>query len=200
MQQTLEALTLLHGARITHRDIKPENILIQCKAPLSVKLADFSLGTDRSIQETFCGSSFYVAPEVVQNAVYTTAVDIWSLGVVVLQYWSGHPTWKAMTKGRGEIKGNTNWHRDLVQIANEMSVSAPCFELVRKMLLIEPSSRPDAKTCLSILSREEVSQETSDRGKALFGEMTRELTPLQIRALSFLEPGAVEELELKAKG
>ena len=68
------------------------------------------------------------------------------------------------------------------------------------MLLIEPSSRPDAKTCLSILSREEVSQETSDRGKALFGEMTRELTPLQIRALSFLEPGAVEELELKAKG
>lgn len=167
MQQTTAALTLLHSARITHRDLNPENILVQRKTPLSVKLADFGLGTDRSVQETFCGSSLYVVPEVVQYTVYTTAIDIWSLGVLVLQYWCGRAKWNLIRRGRGKIRGNSGWHSDLVQVTNEIPPSRNHFDLVRQMLRIEPSSRADAKTCLSMLSGESISRETSEKGKVL---------------------------------
>ena len=41
----LSALQDLHGRKdpIVHRDIKPANILLQCRDPLYIKLADFGL-------------------------------------------------------------------------------------------------------------------------------------------------------------
>ena len=39
---------------------------------------------------TFCGSLLYAAPEIYQSREYSTAVDQWSLGVVVLEYSYGH--------------------------------------------------------------------------------------------------------------
>src|SRR3954451_4526855 len=90
--QALEALAYLHPRGVTHRDLKPENILVESRDPFSIKLADFGLANDKSELKTFCGTRTYAAPEIYLNKKYTSSVDLWSLGVVALQYVYGLPS------------------------------------------------------------------------------------------------------------
>ena len=85
--QGLSALKDLHGRKdpIVHRDIKPANILLQCRNPLYIKLADFGLSRAQVDLTTMCGTPIYLAPEVWGGKKYTPVVDIWSLGVVAFE-------------------------------------------------------------------------------------------------------------------
>ena len=89
--QALNALRYLHPRGVAHRDLKPENILVESRSPLSIKLADFGLANDRPDLKTVCGTQRYTAPEVYLGDLYTTSVDLWSLGVIILQYTYGLP-------------------------------------------------------------------------------------------------------------
>lgn len=93
---------------IAHRDLKPENLLLTKDDPPIVKIADFGLAkvVDSltafrvrllenyslfsafmiSHLQTLCGTSSYIAPEVINqsnNEGYTHLVDSWSVGVIV---------------------------------------------------------------------------------------------------------------------
>ncbi|XP_021686654.2 serine/threonine-protein kinase ATG1t isoform X8 [Hevea brasiliensis] len=74
MQQLGAGLEILQSHHIIHRDLKPENILLSGQeADVILKIADF--GLSRSVQpgkhvETVCGSSLYMAPEVLQFQGY----------------------------------------------------------------------------------------------------------------------------------
>ncbi|KAL2184991.1 kinase-like protein [Thermothelomyces heterothallicus CBS 203.75] len=103
LRQCLSALVYLHGQEppIVHRDIKPSNILVQYRHSdgIFVKLGDFGLSREGPDPTTICGSLRYLAPEVhnehhrrndtrvarYDRRSYTLAVDIWSLGVTVLE-------------------------------------------------------------------------------------------------------------------
>jgi len=102
----LHAIDHLHRAGIVHRDIKPENILLEGpESAVDVKLSDFGLAKIFSGDEagsapdqfhrarafTVCGTDYYVAPEVLQQAGYTQACDLWSVGVVLYILLSGCP-------------------------------------------------------------------------------------------------------------
>ncbi|KAK3333491.1 kinase-like domain-containing protein [Cercophora scortea] len=94
LNQSLSALVYLHGLpqSVAHRDIKPENILVSHRDAhrnpdyLHVKLSGFGLSKTGSLK-TFCGTMTYCPPEIHDDMPqsYTKAVDIWSLGVVILQ-------------------------------------------------------------------------------------------------------------------
>lgn len=86
VSQCLSALAHLHAIDIVHRDVKPANILVSSRHPLCVKLSDF--GYSRDVDEYLdsrVGTATYMAPEVHDGSCYTTAVDIWSLGVVAFE-------------------------------------------------------------------------------------------------------------------
>lgn len=76
---------------------------------------------DQPDLKTFCGTGLYAAPEISTGESYNTAVDIWSLGVIVLEYVYGLPTqhlqrcmdWKAVLRERGMA-----WCRRLVKHVN----------------------------------------------------------------------------------
>jgi serine/threonine protein kinase SCH9 len=86
------ALQHLHEHDIVYRDLKPENILLDARGHIA--LCDFGLSkanlADNATTNTFCGTTEYLAPEVLLDEHgYTKMVDFWSLGVLVFEMCCG---------------------------------------------------------------------------------------------------------------
>ncbi|KAJ4359332.1 Protein kinase protein rad53 [Ascochyta clinopodiicola] len=169
-QQILSALAYLHRSQITHRDIKPDNILIADVDPLKVKLSDFGLSKvvkhEETFLKTFCGTLLYCAPEVFpdygeskgtkrrrgakQYHSYSSSVDIWSFGGVLWYALCGEPPFKGIADATGQAMYNNITTTPLKSTPLErVGVSAPCIDLLMKMLQTDPSQRPDARACLN---------------------------------------------------
>jgi serum/glucocorticoid-regulated kinase 2 len=97
----VSALVCLHHKEVAYRDLKPENILLDARG--FVRLADFGLAkqamTPTAMTYTFCGSVDYMAPEVILGHGYGIAADVWSLGCVVFEMFTGLPPFYT-TRGR----------------------------------------------------------------------------------------------------
>lgn len=86
------ALRHLHQHDIVYRDLKPENILLDANGHIA--LCDFGLSkanlSKGDTTNTFCGTTEYLAPEVLLDEQgYTKMVDFWSLGVLVFEMCCG---------------------------------------------------------------------------------------------------------------
>ncbi len=85
-KQTVNAIVYLHDLRIIHRDIKLENIMISDNG--NVKIVDFGFAVKCKHGEyrtTYCGTTEYLAPEIILNGKYNTCVDNWALGVLLYE-------------------------------------------------------------------------------------------------------------------
>lgn len=79
LEQVLDGAAYVHGQDMVHRDIQPSNIFVVSRMPMTCKLGGISPSTSRR----------YQAPEVVVRGSYLStdcSVDIWSIGVLTLQY------------------------------------------------------------------------------------------------------------------
>lgn len=86
------ALEHLHDNDIVYRDLKPENILLDANG--HIVLCDFGLSkanlNNDGTTNTFCGTTEYLAPEVLLDEFgYTKMVDFWSLGVLIFEMCCG---------------------------------------------------------------------------------------------------------------
>lgn len=86
------ALQHLHDNDIVYRDLKPENILLDANG--HIVLCDFGLSkanlNNDGTTNTFCGTTEYLAPEVLlDESGYTKMVDFWSLGVLIFEMCCG---------------------------------------------------------------------------------------------------------------
>lgn len=86
------ALEHLHDNDIVYRDLKPENILLDANGHIA--LCDFGLSkanlNNDGTTNTFCGTTEYLAPEVLLDELgYTKMVDFWLLGVLIFEMCCG---------------------------------------------------------------------------------------------------------------
>lgn len=80
----IQSIQYLHSKKLIHRDIKPENVLITKN--FRPKLADFGASVRYTqVQNTFCGTYEYMAPEIYQRKLQTEKVDIWALGILLYE-------------------------------------------------------------------------------------------------------------------
>ncbi|KAI9184321.1 hypothetical protein H9P43_003374 [Blastocladiella emersonii ATCC 22665] len=88
----LSALHYCHANAVIHRDLKPENLLLDTDK--TIKIIDFGFGNTfkpHGLLETFCGSPFYAAPEMILGKKYEgPEVDMWSVGVILFALLCGH--------------------------------------------------------------------------------------------------------------
>ena len=95
--QVLLGLKAMHQKGFFHRDMKPENLLLNDNGqdPPTVKIADFGLA--RSIRSKppytdYVSTRWYRAPEVLlQSRNYSAAIDIWAVGCIVPELFTGRP-------------------------------------------------------------------------------------------------------------
>ncbi|KAI9468067.1 MAG: kinase-like domain-containing protein [Benjaminiella poitrasii] len=108
VRQILKGLNYLHHKDIVHRDIKGANVLVDNKG--GVKITDFGISkkieegiilppttengskSTKSHRPSLQGSIYWMAPEVVKQTRYTRKADIWSLGCMIVEMFTGdHP-------------------------------------------------------------------------------------------------------------
>lgn len=113
--QMLEALNFLHSKNVmvVHRDVTPENILYN-KTDDFV-LAGFSLARFGVAKTAEHGGKFgYLAPEVYETSEETTAVDVWSLGILCLDMVS---LFKPIEEMHRSIHKLAEWYDYLCELA-----------------------------------------------------------------------------------
>jgi serine/threonine protein kinase len=89
--QILQGLQYLHKLKLIHCDLKPENILIKSYSRCLVKIID--LGSSCYIHDhlsSYVQSRSYRAPEVILGCSYDYRIDIWSLGCILSELWTGN--------------------------------------------------------------------------------------------------------------
>lgn len=90
--QIIKGLVFLEKHKIIHCDLKPENILCADTMCRNLKIVDFGSGCFRDEQiYTYVQSRFYRSPEVILRIKYTEKVDIWSLGCILAELYTGEP-------------------------------------------------------------------------------------------------------------
>ena len=95
--QVCEGFAYLRKKGIIHRDLKPSNILIHNKM---YKIADFGVAKTEQLNKSFVSSDIvgvpiYMSPQILSRNYYSYKCDIWSLGVIMFEYYFERMSWKA---------------------------------------------------------------------------------------------------------
>ena len=146
----LMATDYIHDKGIVHRDLKPANCLLSEEGDMSLQIADFGfavmvLGQD-SCLTSFCGTTAFMAPEIILDINYGKPVDMWAIGVILFLLLSGDYPFdpsdgdqlnEAIVRGRYSFS-NPVWK----------GVSTGAKDLISKLLVVDPSRRLTARDAL----------------------------------------------------
>ncbi|CAM9128081.1 unnamed protein product [Lampetra planeri] len=160
-RDVLEALAFLHREGYVHADLKPRNILWSADDEC-FKLIDFGLSFKHGNQDVkYIQTDGYRAPEAeLQNSLArvgaegdagcSSAVDLWSLGIILLEMFSGVKLKDAVS--------SREWKTNSSAVVEHMfashSVVSPAIpvyhlrDMIKKMLLVDPKQRCSAEAAL----------------------------------------------------
>ena len=87
--QLAMAVDHIHRRRMLHRDIKGANVLLMTSG--LIKLGDFGFSqqyentVSDQVASTFCGTPYYLAPELWRRQKYSKKADVWAMGILLYE-------------------------------------------------------------------------------------------------------------------
>lgn len=161
-----EGLQYLHDAGFLHRDVKPANILLADRDAgrrLRGKLTDFGIAsiTGRPPDaEYVTGTAAYLSPEVVEGEDASSASDVYSLGLVLIEALTGVVSFP----GGVEESAFARLDRDP---AIPRGVPEPLRALLSAMTARDPAARPSAGEAATRFQDLLIDELVRQRGAAL---------------------------------
>jgi len=145
--QVLEGVGVAHKLGIFHRDIKPSNILLSNDG--IPKISDFGIAKlsqdedNIELTKTGIGTSLYMAPEQILVKKVDARTDVYSLGVTLFQYLTGHYVYEdtAFSMGDYEIAENHIKKDPVIPSVFNPEISKQIDHVVLKSLSKEPDDR-----------------------------------------------------------
>ena len=140
LYQMVKAVKHIHEGNIIHRDLKPGNIFII--DDYLIKIGDFGLALNSNLTQSKQGGTYlYQSPEQIENKSYDEKIDIFALGVILVELVS---------------KFNTEFERREILQGLKKSVYPEYlkedhlkeYNLVKKMTALDPKDRPNIKEIL----------------------------------------------------
>ncbi|KAG5894065.1 hypothetical protein JTB14_003925 [Gonioctena quinquepunctata] len=151
-QNMCKGLQFLHKTHVIHRDLKAGNVLLTMAG--GVKLADFGVSAKNknTLQkhDTFIGTPYWMAPEVVlcetfRDNPYDYKVDIWSMGITLIEFAQMEPPNHEMSPMRVLLKIQKS---DPPKLEQPSKWSKEFNDFLVKALIKDPQKRP---TCDDLL-------------------------------------------------
>ncbi|KZV90232.1 Pkinase-domain-containing protein [Exidia glandulosa HHB12029] len=149
VRQILQGLNYLHEREIIHRDIKGANILVDNKG--GIKISDFGISKKvadnilkNSNRPSLQGSVFWMAPEVVKQTSYTRKADIWSLGCLVVEMFTGQHPYPKLNQMQAIFKIGQS-----AKPATPDDISSDAEDFLNQTFEIDYQARPSAAELLT---------------------------------------------------
>ncbi|MGE3542085.1 MAG: HEAT repeat domain-containing protein [Candidatus Tectimicrobiota bacterium] len=144
LRDIFRGVSVAHQADVVHRDLKPQNILIN-EHDL-VKIVDFGLAAGMSADDSRLtqrsarmGTPTYMAPEQVRGGMIDCRTDIYSLGIIMYEFFTGRPPYAgqdAMEIIFQHVEGKPRAPREVVPTL------APALEsIILKAMAVRPEDR-----------------------------------------------------------
>jgi serine/threonine protein kinase len=159
VSEIVNALDYMHKIGIVHRDLKPENIFINESG--HIKIGDLgSAGISEIARrllkiksykhkdgekeegklKTFVGTKEYVSPEILKASGCSPAADMWSLGVIIYQLFTGYTPFNVVESEYLTFQNIIEAKYDLPDCISEVGK-----DLIKKLLILDPKERLTAE-------------------------------------------------------
>jgi eukaryotic-like serine/threonine-protein kinase len=151
--QVCDALEAAHKVGVIHRDLKPDNIFIINTATKKdfVKLLDFGVAkllgesTEADGWQTAAGSVIgtpaYMSPEQASGIPVDARSDIYSLGAILYELFTGHPVFRAKSFGEYVIKHMNDDPVPPRDLADAPKIPAALERVILRCLEKDPNRR-----------------------------------------------------------
>jgi hypothetical protein len=140
-RQLCAGLAAAHETGVLHRDLKPANVMIDGRG--RARLTDFGLaGLESEMRgaEVAAGTPSYMAPEQLEGREVTVRSDLYALGLVLHEMFTGRRVWSATSLGELRAQRAEGSHASLSSLLPDVD---PLVErVIERCLEEDPAARP----------------------------------------------------------